>query len=72
MAARIKKGERSADLMPQIMAAAREAMDRSVGIRKVYLKQFFEEIGDQLRRELEPKHIALDVVLEDRGVGRFD
>lgn len=46
--------------------------DRSVWIRKVYLKQFFEEIGDQLRRELEPKHIAFDVVLEDRGVGRFD
>lgn len=46
--------------------------DRSVWLRKVYLKQFFEEVADQLRRELEPKGVEIDLVLEDRGVARID
>ncbi len=33
---RIADGERVADVMPEIMAAAREAMDRNVGIRNIF------------------------------------
>lgn len=46
--------------------------DRSVWVRKVYLKQFFEELREQLERELESKGIAIELVLEDRGVARLD
>lgn len=46
--------------------------DRSVWVRKVYLKQFFEELRDQIERELESKGIAIELVLEDRGVARLD
>lgn len=46
--------------------------DRSVWLRKVYLKQFFEEVQDQLRRELEPKGVDVELVLEDKGVARLD
>jgi signal transduction histidine kinase len=46
--------------------------DRSVWLRKVYLKQFFEEVLDQLRRELEPKGVEIELVLEDKGVARLD
>lgn len=46
--------------------------DRSVWVRKVYLKQFFEELRDQLVRELESKGITIELVLEDKGVARLD
>lgn len=46
--------------------------DRSVWVRKVYLKQFFEELKEQLQRELESKGVAIELVLEDKGVARFD
>jgi len=46
--------------------------DRSVWVRKVYLKQFFEELRDQIVRELESKGIAIQLVLEDKGVARID
>lgn len=46
--------------------------DRSVWVRKVYLKQFFEELRDQIERELESKGIAIELVLEDKGVARLD
>ncbi len=46
--------------------------DRSVWVRKVYLKQFFEELKEQLERELETKGISIDLVLEDKGVARLD
>lgn len=46
--------------------------DRSVWLRKVYLKQFFEEVLDQLRRELEPKGVEVELLLEDKGVARLD
>ena len=46
--------------------------DRSVWVRKVYLKQFFEELRDQIERELESKGVKIELVLEDRGVARLD
>jgi K+-sensing histidine kinase KdpD len=46
--------------------------DRSVWVRKVYLKKFFEELVDQLKRELESKHVSIGLDLRDKGVARFD
>jgi signal transduction histidine kinase len=46
--------------------------DRSVWVRKVYLKQFFEELRDQIERELASKGITIELVLEDKGVARLD
>jgi preprotein translocase subunit SecA len=34
--ARLKKGEKPLALMPEVFAVAREAMDRSVGIRNIF------------------------------------
>lgn len=46
--------------------------DRSLWVRKVYLKVFFEELRDQLARELEGRGIRIELDLLDRGVARFD
>lgn len=46
--------------------------DRTLWIRKVYLKQFFEELRDQVRRELEPRGMNVELVLDDRGIAYFD
>jgi signal transduction histidine kinase len=46
--------------------------DRSVWVRKVYLKKFFEELRDQLERELEGRNVKIGLELRDKGVARFD
>ena len=46
--------------------------ERTIWIRKVYVYKFFEEAAEQLRRELEPRGIALDLRLEERGTAYFD
>ncbi|MDQ3035064.1 MAG: GAF domain-containing protein [Myxococcota bacterium] len=46
--------------------------DRSLWVRKVYLKGFFEELRDQVARELEGRGIRIELELNDRGVARFD
>jgi signal transduction histidine kinase len=46
--------------------------DRSVWVRKVYLKKFFEEITEQLERELESRNVAIGLTLRDKGIARFD
>lgn len=46
--------------------------DRSVWVRKVYLKKFFEELHEQLVRELEGRNVSISLDLRDRGVARFD
>jgi signal transduction histidine kinase len=46
--------------------------DRSLWIRKIYLKQFFEELCDQLTHELDARGVAVRLVLEDRGIAHFD
>jgi signal transduction histidine kinase len=46
--------------------------DRSLWIRKVYLKQFFEELCDQLQHELDARGVGVRLVLEDRGIAHFD
>ena len=37
---RIAKGEKMADIMPEVLAVAREAMDRSVGIRNIFNSEY--------------------------------
>lgn len=46
--------------------------DRSLWVRKVYLKTFFDELREQLARELMGRGIRVELDLRDRGVGRFD
>lgn len=46
--------------------------DRSVWVRKVYLKKFFEELRAQLERELEGRNVVIALDLRDKGVARFD
>ncbi|HEY8429322.1 MAG TPA: GAF domain-containing protein [Sandaracinaceae bacterium] len=46
--------------------------DRSVWVRKVYLKTFFEELRAQLERELEGRNVTIALDLRDKGVARFD
>ena len=46
--------------------------DRSVWLRKVYLKKFFEELREQLERELEGRGVVIGLELRDKGVARFD
>jgi len=41
-------------------------------VRKVYLYKFFEEVADQLRRELSDRGIQLELELLDRGTAYFD
>ncbi|MGE0787480.1 MAG: GAF domain-containing protein [Sandaracinaceae bacterium] len=46
--------------------------DRSVWVRKVYLHKFFNELRDQLERELDGKNVNITLELRDRGIARFD
>ncbi len=46
--------------------------DSKLWIRKVYLYRFFEEVADQLRRELSDRNIVLTLDLRDRGTAHFD
>ncbi|MGF1468263.1 MAG: GAF domain-containing protein, partial [Sandaracinaceae bacterium] len=46
--------------------------DRSVWVRKVYLRTFFEELKEQLERELEGRNVEIRLDLRDRGVAHFD
>lgn len=46
--------------------------DRKLWVRKIYLHKFFEDVADQLRRELEEKNVEVELHLHDRGVAHFD
>ena len=60
-----------------ISAMTRETLafargDRKLWVRKVYLHKFFEEVADQLRKELDERHVDVELDLRDRGVAHFD
>ena len=60
-----------------ISAMQREVLEfargeRSILVRKVYLTRFFEDMERQLQREIEGTGVKLEVILDDRGVARFD
>lgn len=46
--------------------------DQSLFIRKVYLGEFFEEVGQVIKRILEGRDIAFELRLIDKGVAKFD
>ena len=46
--------------------------ERKLWIRKVYLYRFFEEVAEQLGRELADRNVELSVDLHDRGIAYFD
>jgi signal transduction histidine kinase len=46
--------------------------DTQLWVRKVYLHQFFEDLSDQLHRDLEGRGVELQLDLRDRGVALFD
>jgi len=46
--------------------------ERKLWVRKVYLHKFFIEMAEQLKRELDQMGIDVELVLNDRGVFKFD
>jgi signal transduction histidine kinase len=54
----------------ELLAFARG--DRSVWIRKVYLKPFFNELKEQLAQEFSSRGIEVRLDMQDRGTARFD
>lgn len=46
--------------------------DSQLWIRKVYVRQFFEDLADQLRKELSEHDVSLELEVRDRGVAHFD
>ncbi|GAC1531039.1 MAG: hypothetical protein NVS3B10_26780 [Polyangiales bacterium] len=62
-----------------IAAMQREVLDfargeRTVLLRRVYVAKFFDDLAEQLRRDLARKHAPVELVMElrDRGTARFD
>jgi K+-sensing histidine kinase KdpD len=46
--------------------------DSQLWIRKVYLRNFFEELAEQLRKELSERGVSLELEVRDRGIAHFD
>jgi len=75
-----QREEQSAAILRQVDAInsmAREILafargEENLLVRKVYLKNFFDELADTLRVELEGSGIQLSLELEDRGIAYFD
>ena len=58
------------NMMGETLAFAKG--ERRILIRRVYLHKFFDELAEQLRRDLAEQGVRLEVVLGDRGVAHFD
>jgi signal transduction histidine kinase len=54
----------------EILAFARG--ETNLLVAKVYLQDYFRELVEHLRHELEGRSVELELVLEDRGVAWFD
>ncbi|MFW6067641.1 MAG: GAF domain-containing protein [Myxococcota bacterium] len=46
--------------------------DSQLWVRKVYLRTFFQELADQLEKELADRQVRLELDVRDRGVAHFD
>lgn len=66
----LKQFEHIGTMTQEILAFARG--ESNILVRKVYLHRFVEEIGELMRKELEPKGIDVAFNLEYRGTARFD
>ena len=54
----------------EILAFARG--ETNLLLSKVYVQEYFRELAEHLRHELEGRRIVLDLKLEDRGIAWFD
>lgn len=54
----------------EILAFARG--ETNLLLRKIYLREYFGELAEHLRHELEGRSVQLELKLEDRGVAFFD
>ncbi len=46
--------------------------DRKLWMRKVYVYKFFEDVAEQLRREMSDAGMTINLELRDRGTAHFD
>jgi signal transduction histidine kinase len=75
-----KRGEYAEEVLKQfdtLSAMQREVLEfargeRSVFIRKVYLKKFFADVTRQLTHELDGRAVELEVNVDSKIVARFD
>jgi signal transduction histidine kinase len=54
----------------EVLAFARG--DTNLLLSKVYVQEYFREVAEHLRHEIEGHNVVLDLTLEDRGVAWFD
>lgn len=66
----LKQFQYIGSMTTEILAFARG--ESNILLRRVYLHQFVEEIGELLRKELEPRGIDVIIHLHYRGTARFD
>jgi K+-sensing histidine kinase KdpD len=66
----LKQFQYIGSMTAEILAFARG--ESNILLRRVYLHQFIEEIGELLRKELEPRGIDVIFELNYRGTARFD
>jgi signal transduction histidine kinase len=66
----LKQFQYIGSMTAEILAFARG--ESNILLRRVYLHQFIEEIGELLRKELEPRGIDVVFELNYRGTARFD
>lgn len=66
----LKQFDAIAAMQREILEFARG--ERSLLIRRLFLEKFFNEIAEQLQRDLEGTRVKLQLELRDRGTARFD
>jgi signal transduction histidine kinase len=66
----LKQLQHIGSMTAEILAFARG--ESKILVRRVYLYQFVEEVGELLRKELEPRGIDVKFDLDFRGTARFD
>lgn len=66
----LKQLQHIGSMTAEILAFARG--ESKILLRRVYLYQFVEEVGEILRKELEPRGIEVVFNLQYRGTARFD
>ncbi len=77
---RATRGEQAKVILKQfdaIAAMQREILEfargeRSLLIRRLFLEKFFNEVEQQLQRDLEGTKVKMQLELKDRGTARFD
>lgn len=66
----LKQFEHITAMQKEVLAFARG--ERTLLVRKVYLQKFFDEFRLQMERELEGRHVKLELEMRDRTTAKFD